>query len=394
MVSKMSNRDNEQFDTRKPAGIYIHVPFCLKKCAYCDFYSITDISLKPGFVDALIREMAMSRDHGLKFDSIYIGGGTPSLLSVSEISRIVDALARNFKMSASSEITMEINPGTIDQEKLKGFRMAGINRINIGVQSFSDKNLSFLGRIHTVKDAASSIKWCRKTGFDNIGLDLIYAIPGQTKRHWLENVSRALDYCPDHLSCYILTYEPGTPLMEHYLAGRHKPLPEETIADLFHSTSAFLNSRGFIHYEISNFARTSDKKSRHNLKYWSFAPYLGFGPAAHSYLHPRRFWNQPEVTEYIEHLLQGKSPAGGMEILDREKQVIEAIYMSLRTADGISLSDFNRRFQMDFCHTFRTVLAELEKDGFAFTAAGKCRLSEKGMAFLDAITRMFICHDF
>ena len=378
-----------------PAGIYVHIPFCIKKCSYCDFFSITDLSYTDNFIRALIQEMSMIRKDSLQFDTLYIGGGTPSLLGVRPVNQIISAAQQFFEMLPDTEITMEINPGTVNLDRLQGFRDAGVNRINVGVQSFQLENLKFLGRLHSSKDAERVIKQAQQAGFVNIGLDLIYGIPGQTPKAWLNDLKTATDLGPDHLACYMLTYEAGTPMARNLQTGRFRPVPEGLVANLFETTISFLNDAGYVHYEISNFARSTSnefepKKSRHNQKYWSFVPYLGLGPSAHSFIEPVRWWNYRSVKNYIQELEAGRLPLEDQEVLTSEQRMIEAVYLGLRQADGININGFHRRFGVHFTDLFEKTIADLKKRRFITMTRNRCALTRKGMLFLDSIAPMFV----
>ena len=382
----------------KPAGLYVHIPFCLKKCRYCDFYSISDLSLRARFLTALIREMQMASRRALVFDTIYIGGGTPSVLETKAVGQVFDASAEFFKLASDSEITLEVNPGTVTLESLKAYRDFGVNRLNIGVQSFNENCLAFLGRIHTVSEARMSFELARRAGFDNIGLDLIYGVPGQDKANWLLDLATAVEIEPEHLSCYMLTYEPGTPLQQELKAGRISQTAEKTVAELFFTTIEFLTAHGFFHYEISNFARLSGpghkaKTSRHNLKYWSFAPYIGLGPSAHSFIEPERYWNQRSVTKYMRQIEAGQTAMAQKERLTQEQMMMEAIFLGLRTSKGIDLVDFERRFGIDFRMAFHDTIADFENERLLKIAGTHCRLTSKGMILLDGITAAFTNQD-
>jgi len=225
------------------SGLYIHIPFCLKKCRYCDFYSTTDLSLRDVFVDALVREMDLTRDRSSVFDTVYLGGGTPSVLSPGHIETIIHAVFDHFTISDHTEITMEINPGTVDKKDLACYRGAGVNRINIGAQSFSGAALQLLGRIHTPEDVVEVIDTSRKIGFDNLGLDLIYGLPDQTGPDWRMDMQKAVSFSPEHLSCYTLTYEDGTPLKEMKDRGAVKPLKDAVVAQFFVDMQDFLGGQ-------------------------------------------------------------------------------------------------------------------------------------------------------
>ena len=375
----------------KLAGIYIHIPFCVKKCPYCDFYSIADQSLKQPFIEALIREINMASRSSLTFDTIYFGGGTPSVLSAENIGRVIEEIYSSFNIFPDSEITIEVNPGTVRHEKLKGYKSIGINRLNIGVQSFHDANLGFLGRIHSVNDADQTIKSARKAGFDNIGIDLIYGIPGQTKKTWLSDLRKAVEFEPEHLSCYMLTYEKGTPLNRDRQQGKFKPVHDTLLGDLFETTIKYLTAHGYVQYEISNFAKDACRKSRHNLKYWSFSPYLGFGPSAHSFIEPQRWWNCRSVRKYINKVKEDRLPVKEKEILSKEQLLMEMVYLGLRQTDGIDIDVIDENFGIKFRKIFAEKIKQLEKDGYILRLQPKnyCALSRKGMLFLDSIAPMF-----
>ena len=385
-------------DKSEPAGIYFHIPFCVKKCPYCGFYSTTDLALKEAFLKALMREMRMLCDFSFLFDTIYIGGGTPSVLTAEDIGQIIETTRQLFKISADVEITVEVNPGAVDQERFAGYKNAGVNRINIGAQSFQETNLEFLGRIHSEKDINPAVKWARKAGFDNMGLDLIYGIPGQTKKSWLFDLQKAVDLKTEHLSCYMLTYEPGTPMDNDRREARFCPLSDKLVSDMFESTIEFLSANNYIQYEISNFAlvksdKRADKKdnmSRHNRKYWLSAPYIGLGPSAHSFVEPVRYWNIRNVIKYIKDVNEGRLPIEGKEVLSREQQMIEAISLGLRMTDGIKTDVFDKKFDVSFKKIFAKTLMYLEEDGLIRVAENRCSLTRKGMLFADSITSMLI----
>jgi oxygen-independent coproporphyrinogen-3 oxidase len=375
---------------RSVGGLYIHVPFCLSKCGYCDFYSITDLSLKPAFLEALSCEISAADSMPLLFDTIYIGGGTPSILAPAEVRGIVDGLFSKFDFEPPVEVTLEVNPGTVDLEKLRGFRAAGINRLNVGVQSFQDRNLAALGRIHSAAQAQAALDSARRAGFESVGLDLIYGLPGQSVRSWSADLESALAHAPEHIAGYMLTVEPGTPLAAQERSGRFQPAPEGAAAELFLATSELLTARGFWHYEISNFARRpagggAARISRHNAKYWTRAPYLGFGPAAHSFLPPKRFWNRRDVKSYVAAVRSGGRALSGEESLTGEQEMMEAILLGLRTADGIDLSDFERRFGVDFMQAHGGAATELQAQGLIRLADGRCAPTLRGMLYVNTV---------
>jgi oxygen-independent coproporphyrinogen-3 oxidase len=382
----------------KPAGLYVHIPFCLRKCRYCNFYSISDLSQASGFLAALKREMQMNSGTPLVFDTLYIGGGTPSVLEPEAIGQIIETASRYFRFASDTEITLEVNPGTVTLGNLSEYRKLGVNRLNIGIQSFDDNNLRFLGRIHSGRDARLSVQWARRAGFDNIGLDLIFGLPGQDNTHWLSDLTQAGNLEPEHLSCYMLTCESGTPLDRDVKTGRIRLAAEGMMLDLFNTAIHFLTARSFLHYEVSNFARMEGpnqepRTSRHNQKYWSFAPYIGLGPSAHSYLEPERYWNHRSVVTYVRQLEAGNSAMAEKERLTKEQMMIEAIYLGFRTTRGIDLEEFQAKSGINFTQTYGKTIAELETRGMIKMNAGHCALTCKGLLFIDSIASMFICQE-
>ena len=385
---------NMNLPNSQNAGLYIHIPFCVRKCPYCDFYSETDLALKPRFLKALMDEMERVPHGGLCFDTLYIGGGTPSVCESDEIGQLITNAFQSFKILPDSEISIEINPGTVTLEQLKGFRKAGINRLNIGVQSFQQTHLDFLGRIHSAEEVGQALHLVRQAAFDNFGIDLIYGLPGQSEKDWLLDLQQALEYQPAHLSCYMLTIENGTPMKSDLKRGRFEALSEDGIRELFETTIVFLEDNGFFQYEISNFTRLEADRdaniSKHNLKYWTLAPYIGLGPSAHSYIESQRSWNVSDLDLYIRKIESGELPVGGKELLTLEQQRMEAIYLGLRMTRGIDLAAFKKKFGINFIETFEKLIASLEKDNHLKVTKSRCAVTKKGRAFLDSITAMFI----
>jgi oxygen-independent coproporphyrinogen-3 oxidase len=283
-------------------------------------------------------------------------------------------------------------------DSLTAYRGVGVNRLNLGVQSFQNANLKFLGRIHSVKDATVAIEWAHQSGFDNIGIDLIYGLPKQTCDNWRIDLEHGLKLHPQHLSCYMLTCEPGTPLHRDLRAGRYHPLPDEEVLELFNLTAEYLENNGYVQYETSNFARKSEADaspciSRHNIKYWTFAPYIGIGASAHSFIEQQRRWNLSDVKKYIQVIESGHRPVEESEVLNLEQLIIEAIYLGLRTSSGIDVTEFNQKFKMDFLDIYQETIAELENKNMIRTSQNRVRLTRKGMFFLDSITAMFTSWD-
>jgi len=283
------------------AGLYVHIPFCSSRCSYCDFATgLYESELAERYVTALIEEIRTSRHSGANVDTVYFGGGTPSLLAPAQLDRILATLSEQFEMNPTAEITLEINPGSVTREKLEAFRSLGINRASFGAQTFDDRELAKLGRSHTAADALKTFKDLRSAGFSNISFDLIAGLPGQTLPGWQRNIKQALDLNPEHLSFYLLEVHSGTPFAEHIRRGL-QPVPDDDLAGVMYQW--MLNEAceaGYEHYEISNLCRRGFH-SRHNVKYWTGAPYYGFGCWAHSYDGKTRRWsNHRDVLMYVE----------------------------------------------------------------------------------------------
>jgi oxygen-independent coproporphyrinogen-3 oxidase len=373
-------------NSEKTPGLYVHIPFCFSKCPYCDFYSLTSISAVPDFLDALFEEMKRYHNRFDPFDTVYMGGGTPSLLSPQQLGRILISLKENFNLISDMEITIETNPADLHQSYLQSIREIGINRINIGVQSFDQEVLAFLGRRHSVKQAIEAMEASRKAGFHNIGLDLIYGMPAQDIGSWLNTLRQAVLFSPEHISCYQLTLEPKTPLGIRHQAGEFPISGEELQYKLFTKTSEFLEEAGYIHYEVSNFARGKDHTSRHNQKYWDHFPYLGLGPAAHSFHGNQRWWNHRSLDQYLNKIDAGTLPVEETETLTLEQLRLEALYLGLRTKKGIFLQDFKNQYHYDLLTEKKKILAKLEKEGFISIKDDYLSPTRTGLAIADSLS--------
>ncbi len=377
-------------NSEKIPGLYIHIPFCLSKCHYCDFYSLTSISAIPAFLEALFKEMEMYCNRFNPFDTVYIGGGTPSALSPQQMEDILMSVQKNFDLISNPEITPEItvetNPADLDRSFLESMREIGINRINIGVQSFDEKVLDFLGRRHSAKQAISAIEASRKAGFCNIGLDLIYGVPEQGIDSWLDTLKQAVAFSPEHISCYQLTLETKTPLGMRYQAGEFSLPGEELQHEFFMKTSELLEDAGYIHYEVSNFALGTKFTSRHNQKYWDHSPYLGLGPSAHSFQYNRRWWNHPSLDQYLAAINAGNLPIEETEILMIEQLRLEALYLGLRTKKGVSLQDLKNRYDYDLFTEKKEMLDKLQEEGLISIQNGYLYPTQTGLAVADSLS--------
>jgi oxygen-independent coproporphyrinogen-3 oxidase len=367
------------------AGLYIHIPFCLSKCGYCSFYSIKSINFIPEYIAALKKEIKYYRNVFSSFDTIYIGGGTPSLLSVQQIDDILTIVNKYYKIDRRAEITMEVNPGDVSLEYFQVLRKSGINRLNIGVQSFDDKILKFLGRRHSAKEAIAAIEAARATGFDNLGIDLIYGVHALSIKSWKNTLQKAVSFKPEHISCYQLSLDDRTPLFKKYSSeGWHLP-DENTELKLFLTTAEELENAGYIHYEVSNFARLDKFKSRHNQKYWQHVPYLGLGPASHSFLNNKRWWNKAAVKTYLNEIADGKMPVEEMESLSAEQLQLEALFLGLRTKAGIDLKHYKAKYGVDLIADKKSVIDALIKNKLVELKNGFLRPTHAGMAIADSL---------
>jgi len=327
------------------AGIYIHLPFCTTKCMYCDFYSITDSEdMIEVFVNSLVNEISYFKEkkysYNWEFDTIFFGGGTPSLISPFYINRILNELDKNYNISNVNEITMEINPGETNKENLISYKSLGINRISIGCQSFSDKLLKFLGRLHSKDDAILCYDLVRKIGYDNVNIDMIYDIPGQTIDKWVNDLNMAIGLDPDHICAYSLTVEKGTKLY-NLVNDKRIVMPDESIdIEMFSKGIEQLNNAQYKMYEISNYAK-KNRKCNHNLHYWENEPYLGFGPSAHSHDLQQRWSNYRSLSTYINEIRNKRLPITQTETLSKNNKFNEIVFNGLRMANGINLDKLN-----------------------------------------------------
>ena len=329
--------------------------------------------------------MEMYRKRFNPFDTVYIGGGTPSLLSSQQLKDILTSIQKNFDFTSDPEMTIETNPADLDRSLLESMRDMGVNRINIGIQSFEDGVLDFLSRRHSARQAISAIQASRKAGFENIGLDLIYGVPGQDINSWLTTLKEAIAFSPEHLSCYQLTLAAKTPLGIRYQAGEFLMPGEELQYEFFVETSEFLKDAGYIHYEVANFARGTKYASRHNQKYWDHSPYLGLGPSAHSFRDNRRWWNHRSLEQYLAAINAENLPVEETEILTMEQLRLEALYLSLRTKKGVSLHDFKTRYRYDLFAEKREILNKLQEEGFIAIRDGCIYPTQAGLAVADSL---------
>ncbi len=377
----------------EPMGIYIHIPFCLSKCAYCDFYSQSgaDQDTLENYTRSVINELQMCREKSNQpFATVYLGGGTPSLLSPAQIERILTAVYKYYQPWGHPEISMEINPATVNGQEMKALRGLGVNRLSIGIQSFADAELKILGRIHNGSEASAILGDVRQAGFDNFNIDLIYGIPGQTESAWLANLHQALRFEPPHISAYLLQLEPTTPLAHKIDVGLFSLLDDESEAALYYLTREFMQENGYEHYEISNFARTGHQ-CRHNKIYWQGYNYLGAGAGAVSFDGRQRLLNSPSVEKYIAAGM-GSEPIGTqvLETMSPEQRVVDAIIMGLRLTAGISRGDFKRRFHIDILQEYQDIISQCQEQGLIELADDHVLLTPKAYFLSNQVFSQFI----
>ena len=374
----------------KKAGLYIHIPFCKVKCVYCDFYSITKREKQiPLFTECLLKEIDLYKEYSEKwsFDTIFFGGGTPSILPTKYLEQILQKLHDTFDTSKVTEISLEANPGEAPFEHLKDIKSLGVNRISMGFQSFDDKILKLLGRLHEAKDCFNTFKNVRKAGFDNINADMIFNIPGLSVNNWKKDLNKLLDLDPEHISAYSLTVEPSTKLF-NLVKNKKVLMPlEKTDIEQFLLTEDILSKNGYHQYEISNYAK-NNKECKHNLHYWNLSPYLSFGPSAHSYDLKKRWWNVRSLEKYTNYLEKGKLPIEDNEILSRKDNYNETILNGLRLSQGIKTSDLKEYSDIINKTEFNKVI---DKWDCLSVSDNNIRLTKEGFLFVDEIsTDMFL----
>lgn len=377
---------------RNKLGIYIHIPFCVKKCPYCDFTSFTPEAVpEREYVSALIKELEARREADGRVETIYFGGGTPSLLSPTSVETILSAISNQFEVS-KPEITIEANPGTIDLVKLKGYRDSGVTRLSIGFQSLNDKFLAVLGRIHTREEALAAFDAARKAGFENIGIDLIHSKPGETLSNWEKELNEAASLRPEHISAYSLTIEEETHFGHLQEKGLLTLPSEEAQVEMFLATQEVLTAAGYEHYEVSNYALPGFR-SRHNQIYWKGGEYLGLGVSAHSYRGLDwgiRKANTNNLAEYFKLLEEKGNAVIEEEILSKEKAMGETVFLGLRMLEGIDLGVFTERFGVGIEEAFADAVGELTDKGFLEIIQGHLRLTKKGLLLLNEVSVKFV----
>jgi oxygen-independent coproporphyrinogen-3 oxidase len=374
----------------KSLSIYIHIPYCDHKCIYCDFYSIINSKNKPEYLNGIKREIeyyAGSFKDEYQIDTIFFGGGTPSLMDVSYIEEILNSVSKNFAVSESAEITLETNPGTVSREKLSMFRQIGINRISIGVQSFDDDDLKFLTRIHTGDEAVKTVRDAENVGFRNISIDLIFNLPRQTKEKWKSNLRKAVSLPVQHISAYSLILERGTILNKMVLDGEVEIGDESFDADLYQLTQNFLINNGFVQYEVSNFALPGFE-CKHNQQYWNYGDYVGIGTAAHSFVNGKRWWNYKSLTYYLKSVKEKGNAIAGSEVLTNVEMLEEYVMLALR-GGGLDIKSFECEFSSEWMKTNNSKIIKYKKLGLLEITSENIKLTKQGYALCDEILTEF-----
>ena len=367
------------------AGLYIHIPFCTKRCLYCDFFSNTEMKYKEPYLSAVIRELELRKDYleGEPVETIYFGGGTPSQLQAADFSRIFEAIHRLFDVSPCAEITLEANPDDMTPGYVAGLQTLPFNRVSMGVQSFKEEDLRFLNRRHNREQALLAVDLCKKNGLENISVDLIYGLPGQTLEEWKQNLDTVIRLDIPHISAYHLIYEEGTALYKLKEAGKIIPVDEDLSVALFTSLIDQLTANGYLHYEISNFARPG-MLSRHNSSYWIGKKYLGIGPSAHSYNGQNRQWNISSLPGYLQAIDKGV-PDIEIENLDINTRYNDFIITGLRTMWGIKFNEIQQQFGKDKLIYCQKQAAPYLKQGLLIEKDDTLMLSRNGIFISDSI---------
>ncbi len=377
-----------------PYGIYLHIPFCGRICPYCDFNRyVHQEHLIPAYVDALIAEMDLTRAEigSVRAETIYFGGGTPSLLEPEQIGRIIDALHARFAIEPDVEVTLEANPERLDEARLAGFRAAGINRISLGVQTLVPHGLRILGRAHKPEVPQRALGQAREAGFDNVSLDFIFGWPGQTLDEWRQDLETMLDWKPEHLSLYSLIVEPGTPYHEAVRKGKLIPVDDDTTADMYEMAMEILAQAGWQQYEVSNWAREPGLESRHNAIYWRNGHYLGLGAGAHGHLGNVRASKLRLPAEYIATVRDGRLPIDFSETIDGPTAMAETMMLGLRLLqEGVSEQAFEERHTVPLRVVYGEEIASLEDLGLLYWDGDRLKLTHRGLLMANDVAERFL----
>ena len=377
---------------KKDLGLYLHIPFCIQKCGYCDFLSApAGREEREAYVQALEKEIRSYGDFagGYRVSTVFVGGGTPSCLEASQTERIFEVVKDTFEIERMPEISMEMNPGTVTKENLQAYKNCGINRLSIGLQSVRDSNLRLLGRIHTYEEFLENFRLAREAGFQNINVDLISSLPGQTEESWREELKTIAELSPEHISVYQLILEEGTTFYEKYAAHPELLPDEETSRAIYQATEEVLGQYGFHQYEISNYAKEG-RECRHNLKYWERDDYLGLGLGAASMVRNIRMNNTGDMKTYLEKCGEPKTMRTDVQFLEEPRQIEEFMFLGLRKTRGISKKEFRRVFGRDIELVYEKALKKLFSSGMLLEKRDRLYLSKEGVLLSNAVLSEFL----
>lgn len=379
------------FGSGAPAGLYIHVPFCASVCPYCDFaVTIAGDRRREGYVDAVLREAGTWGAAGLRFETVYLGGGTPSALEAERLQRLVAGLREAVDIDPAVRWYLEVNPEDVSATSVRLWRDLGFGTVSLGLQALDDESLTFLGRRHGAADGLRAADALLSAGFDTVSFDLIYGFAGHEAATWRRTLEEVVSLGPDHLSCYQLTVESGTVFGKRQARGSVLTVGEERQAELFLLTHRALAAAGYPAYEVSNFARTPAHRSLHNSRYWDHTPYLGLGPSAHSFDGGRRWWNERRLRHYCREVLAGRSPVAGKEELSRSELALEAVMLGLRTAAGVDLPELRDRWGVDLLGDNEALLERWSEEGLVEIDGDRVRPTLAGMAVAEGLAGALI----
>lgn len=368
-------------------GLYIHIPFCVKKCKYCDFNSFKlNVDEKRGYLNSLKREMELYKENleDKSIDSVFVGGGTPSILNEEEIKILFQNIKNNFQIKDSAEITMECNPGTLTLNKLKTMKECGVNRLSIGLQAVQNNHLEYIGRVHTYEEFEKNYYQAKEVGFENINIDLMYALPNQSKEDWMESLEKVVNLNPTHISAYSLILEENTELFNMYEKHEFKLLDEDTDIEMYEYTINYLKSNGYNQYEISNYAKKGFE-CKHNILYWKCENYVGLGVSASGFLNETRYNNLCELDKYENIIRSGKKPIEWEEKLSIKDEIEESIFLGLRMNEGIKFKDFYEKYNLNFEEEYKNEIDKLKKMELIETKDEGMKLTQKGREISNSV---------
>ena len=393
--AKLAARATDNTDTTgvgaagSTLGLYLHVPFCSSICNYCNFNrGLFESGLKDRYVGALEREI-LGTGRGELVDTVYFGGGTPSLLEPAEIGRLIQACRQTFGVTPDAEVTLETNPETSSVQRMEGFRAAGVNRVSFGVQSFRDSELQRLGRLHSADRARAAFREARAAGFDNVSLDLMMWLPEQSTRNWSESVDRLIEMGPDHVSLYLLELYPNAPLKEEMARAGWSQAPDEDAAEMYLGGLASLDAAGYRQYEISNACRPG-RESRHNVKYWTDGEWLGLGCGAHSTRGGERWKNVSATGEYVGRVVAGQPLAVDVRSMTDHERLEDALFTGLRLTEGVNIDRAGRRYGIDVWARYRDDLQPFLQAGVLRREGARLRLTREGMLVANEVMQVFV----